>query len=68
MDYGTFQGVYTLILMAIFISIIIWAYSKRQRPAFDEAANLIFADEIVQSDRPKSNDGEQKSNSARVQE
>ena len=68
MDYGTFQGVYTLILMAIFISIIIWAYSKRQRPAFDEAANLIFADEIVQDDLPKSNDGEQKSNSARVQE
>ncbi len=68
MDYGTFQGVYTLILMAIFISIIIWAYSKRQRRSFDEAANLVFADEIVQGDLPKSNDGEQKSNSAHIQE
>lgn len=57
MDYGTFQGVYTLILMAIFISIIVWAYSKRQKRSFNEAANLVFADEAVHSD---SLNGEQK--------
>ncbi len=68
MDYGTFQGVYTLILMAIFIGIILWAYSKRQKPAFDEAANLIFADEKVPS--VKSNDEKQQRGnaSARIQE
>ena len=66
MDYGTFQGVYTLILMAIFISIIAWAYSKRQRSAFDEAANLVFADEAVQRDPAKINEGEQSAKSAHV--
>ncbi|QUM76548.1 cbb3-type cytochrome c oxidase subunit 3 [Moritella sp. 24] len=63
MDYGTFQGVYTLILMAIFISIIVWAYSKRQKRSFNEAANLVFADEAVHSD---SLNGEQKNTSARI--
>jgi cytochrome c oxidase cbb3-type subunit 4 len=63
MDYGTFQGVYTLILMAIFIGIIAWAYSKRQKRSFDEAANLVFADEQVHSD---SLNGEQKNTSARI--
>ncbi|QUM85064.1 MULTISPECIES: CcoQ/FixQ family Cbb3-type cytochrome c oxidase assembly chaperone [unclassified Moritella] len=63
MDYGTFQGVYTLILMAIIIGIIAWAYSKRQKRSFDEAANLVFADEKVHSD---SLNGEQKNTSARI--
>ncbi|CAM3181165.1 MULTISPECIES: CcoQ/FixQ family Cbb3-type cytochrome c oxidase assembly chaperone [Moritella] len=63
MDYGTFQGVYTLILMAIFIGIIVWAYSKRQKRSFNEAANLVFADETVHSD---SLNGEQKNKSARI--
>lgn len=63
MDYGTFQGVYTLILMAIFIGIVVWAYSKRQKSAFNEAANLVFADESVHSD---SLNGEQKDTSARI--
>ena len=63
MDYGTYQGVYTLILMAIMISIIVWAYSKRQKSAFNEAANLVFADEKVHSD---SLNGEQKDKSAHI--
>lgn len=31
MDYGTFRGLYTLLLMAIMIGIIVWAYSKRRK-------------------------------------
>ncbi|MCM2681187.1 cbb3-type cytochrome oxidase subunit 3 [Echinimonas agarilytica] len=45
MSYGDFQGVITLVLMAIFIGIVLWAYSNRRKKAFDEAANLVFADE-----------------------
>ena len=45
MDYGTFRGLYTLLLMAIMIGIIVWAYSKRRKTSFDEAANLVFADD-----------------------
>lgn len=68
MDYGTYQGIYTLVLMAIFISIIAWAYSKRRKRSFNEAANLIFADEAVHSESLQSKNGEQKSSSAHVQE
>lgn len=45
MDYGTFRGLYTLLLMVIMIGIIVWAYSKRRKASFDEAANLVFADD-----------------------
>lgn len=45
MDYGTFRGLYTLLLMTIMIGIIVWAYSKRRKASFDEAANLVFADD-----------------------
>ncbi len=45
MDYGTFSGLYTLFLLLIFIGIIGWAFSKRRKQAFDEAAHLIFSDE-----------------------
>ena len=46
MDYGTFQGIYTAILMVIIFGIIAWAYSRKRKPDFDEAANLVFADEL----------------------
>ena len=42
MDYGTFRGLYTLLLMVIMIGIIVWAYSKRRKASFDEAANLVL--------------------------
>ena len=45
MSYGDFQGVITLVLMIIFIGIVLWAYSARRKKSFDEAANLVFADE-----------------------
>ncbi|WP_432453095.1 MULTISPECIES: cbb3-type cytochrome oxidase subunit 3 [unclassified Agarivorans] len=45
MDFGTFSGLYTAFLMAIFFGIIAWAYSKKRNKDFSEAANLVFADE-----------------------
>ena len=33
------------LLMIIMIGIIVWAYSKRRKASFDEAANLVFADD-----------------------
>ena len=44
-DINDFRAWHTVILMAIFIGILFWAYSSRRRGAFDEAANLPFADE-----------------------
>lgn len=56
MDYGTFRGLYTLLLIAIMVGIIVWAYSKRRKTSFDEAANLVFADD-KQSGADKKNAG-----------
>ena len=44
MDYGTFRGIFTLVLMVLFIVIVWWAFSKRSKSKFDEAANAIFED------------------------
>lgn len=36
---------YTPVMLFIFIGITLWAYSRGRRSAFDEAANLPFADQ-----------------------
>lgn len=45
MDMGTFRGLLTLVLLMAFLGITWWAYSKRRKKEFDEAANLPFADD-----------------------
>ncbi len=45
MDINDLRGLSTLLLMLAFIGMCIWAYSRKRKQAFDEAANLPFADE-----------------------
>jgi cytochrome c oxidase cbb3-type subunit IV len=45
MDINDLRGLSTAFLMVAFIGLCIWAYSKKRNHAFDEAANLPFADE-----------------------
>ncbi|CAG20237.1 CcoQ/FixQ family Cbb3-type cytochrome c oxidase assembly chaperone [Photobacterium profundum] len=45
MDIITVHSVWTVVLFISFIGIILWAYSKRRKSEFSEAANLVFADE-----------------------
>ena len=45
MDYGTYRGILTLVILVLFIVIVVWAYSKRSKNRFDSAANAIFEDE-----------------------
>ncbi|MCG8686147.1 MAG: cbb3-type cytochrome c oxidase subunit 3 [Desulfobacterales bacterium] len=45
MDLNDIRAWHTAILMFSFIGIVIWAYSKRRKSSFDEAANLPFADQ-----------------------
>ena len=47
MDINDLRGLSTLLLMVTFLGLCIWAYSKKRKPAFDEAANLPFADEAI---------------------
>jgi len=46
MDINDFRAWHTVVLFVCFIGIIVWAYSRRRKGSFDEAANLPFADEI----------------------
>ncbi|TFH88654.1 cbb3-type cytochrome c oxidase subunit 3 [Billgrantia azerbaijanica] len=51
MDIGTVRGIITAILLVSFLGLVWWAYSKRRKPDFDEAANLPFADEDERQNR-----------------
>lgn len=46
MDYGTFNGLYTLFLIIIFVALILWAYSKKQKQSFEEIGNSILDDDL----------------------
>ena len=58
MDIGTFHSIWTLVLFVSFIGIFVWAYSKRRKKHFDEAANLIFDEEEKDQDKPNNKTGD----------
>ncbi|HVL76274.1 MAG TPA: cbb3-type cytochrome c oxidase subunit 3 [Noviherbaspirillum sp.] len=39
------RNIVTVLSFASFLGIVFWAYSASRKPAFEEAANLPFADE-----------------------
>ncbi len=45
MDINDFRSIMTVVSLATFIGIIVWAYSRKNKERFDEAANLPFAEE-----------------------
>ena len=45
MELNDIRAWHTVVLLISFVGIVIWAYSKRRKRDFDEAANLPFADE-----------------------
>ncbi|MCH2056515.1 MAG: CcoQ/FixQ family Cbb3-type cytochrome c oxidase assembly chaperone [Thalassotalea sp.] len=45
MDYGTLRGLIALLILALFIIIVVWAYSKKRKTSFDDAANSIFEED-----------------------
>jgi cytochrome c oxidase cbb3-type subunit IV len=45
MDIYTLHSIFTVVSFAIFIAIILWAYSDRRKTAFDQAARLPFDEE-----------------------
>ncbi len=40
-----FHSIWTLVLFLVFIGIVVWAWSHRQKKRFDDAANIPFKDE-----------------------
>lgn len=45
MDAGTWRGIFTLIMLVLFVALWIWAWSSKRKKDFDEAAQLPFTDE-----------------------
>lgn len=52
MDINAFRSIVTVTLFVVFVGIVIWAYSKRRKKDFEEAAHLPFDDD-------EDNDGNQ---------
>lgn len=40
MDAGTWRGIFTVVMLLLFIGIWAWAWSGKRRKVFDEAARL----------------------------
>jgi len=55
MDYGTYRGFYTLILLVLFLIIVYWAYSKNRKSKFDDIANSIFDEDDKKADDKPNN-------------
>jgi cytochrome c oxidase cbb3-type subunit IV len=45
MDINDIRSAVTVISLLLFVGIVGWAWSKRNRDSFDEAAQLPFRDE-----------------------
>jgi len=48
MDTNDLRGIHTLIIMAMFIGIIWWAFSAHRKKANEEASHLPFDDDDVE--------------------
>ena len=47
MDINDLRGISTAFMLVAFVGLVFWAYSRKQKKSFDEAANLPFADEAM---------------------
>jgi cytochrome c oxidase cbb3-type subunit 4 len=45
MDINTLRGILTALALIAFIAVWVWAWSSKRKSAFDDAANLPFADD-----------------------
>ena len=45
MDLVFLRSLFTVLVFVTFIGVWIWAWSSKRKQAFDEAANLPFADD-----------------------
>ena len=48
MNFSLIHSIWTVMLFILFIGIIVWAWSAKRKPRFDEAARLPLEDDDVQ--------------------
>jgi len=51
MDFGLAQGIWTIIVLVVFVGIVIWAWSGKRRKHFDEAARIPFEEDRHKDDQ-----------------
>ena len=51
MSFTFIQSIWTIVVMVTFLGIVAWAFSKKRKSAFDEAARLPFEDETSDASR-----------------
>ncbi len=58
---GVWHGIWTLILLIVFLGIVAWAWSAKQKKRFDEAGRLPLDDDktpsTAQRNRVENDDG-----------
>lgn len=47
MEINDIRAWHTVVSLLVFVGILIWAYSKKSKSGFDEAANLPFDDDQI---------------------
>ncbi|MEX8517844.1 MAG: cbb3-type cytochrome oxidase subunit 3 [Leptothrix sp. (in: b-proteobacteria)] len=47
LDINTWRSMTTVLSFAVFLGIIAWSFSRKNRQDFDEAAALPFQEEVV---------------------
>jgi cytochrome c oxidase cbb3-type subunit 4 len=51
-DAGTWRGIFTVVMLVLFIAICFWAWSGRRKGTFDAAARMpLEPDELEKIDR-----------------
>jgi cytochrome c oxidase cbb3-type subunit 4 len=51
-DWGNLWGLYTLLMLVVFVGIAVWAWSGKRSKAFKEAAEIPLLDEAPHRDTP----------------
>jgi len=53
MDAGTLRGLFTVVMLVLFLAICFWAWSGRRKNTFDEMAHLpLEPDELDEVEKP----------------
>lgn len=45
MDYGLLQGIWTILVMIFFLGVVVWAWSRKRKKEFDDAAMIPFRED-----------------------
>lgn len=52
MDAGTWRGIFTVVMLVLFLGICGWAWSSKRRSVFDAASRLPLEDDETSAKKP----------------